>query len=45
VPRPGERIGVGQPICTVFAHGRDEKTCRSALVQRAEDVYHNDCLQ
>jgi predicted ATP-grasp superfamily ATP-dependent carboligase len=45
VPRPGERIGVGQPICTVFAHGRDAETCRIALVQRAEDVYHNDCLQ
>jgi uncharacterized protein len=45
VPRPGERIDVGQPICTVFAHGRDAETCRMALVQRAEDVYHNDCLQ
>ena len=45
VPRPGERIGVGRPICTVFAHGRDAETCRMALVQCAEDVYHNDCLQ
>jgi predicted ATP-grasp superfamily ATP-dependent carboligase len=39
VPRPGERIAVGQPICTVFARGRDAETCRMALVRRAEEVY------
>jgi predicted ATP-grasp superfamily ATP-dependent carboligase len=39
VPRPRERIAVGQPICTVFARGRDAETCRMALVRRAERLY------
>ena len=39
VPRPGERIRAGRPVCTVFAAGHDGMTCRDALVRRAERVY------
>jgi uncharacterized protein len=39
VPRPGERILAGRPVCTVFASGSDGAACHAALVQRAERVY------
>lgn len=39
VPHPHERIGAGQPVCTVFAQGRSMEECRAALVRRAETVY------
>lgn len=39
VPRSGERICAGQPVCTVFAVGRDGAACYAALVARAERVY------
>jgi len=39
VPRPGERIAAGHPVCTVFAEGLDETACYAALVRRAERVY------
>ena len=39
VPRPGERIRAGRPVCTVFAAGHDGEACRTALVRRAERVY------
>ena len=39
VPHPGERIGRGRPICTVFAEGRDADECRKRLVREAERVY------
>ncbi len=39
VPRPGERIAAGRPICTVFAAGPDAAACRNGLVRRAERVY------
>jgi predicted ATP-grasp superfamily ATP-dependent carboligase len=39
VPRPGERICAGRPVCTVFAAGRDGAACHAALVRRAERVY------
>ena len=39
VPRPGERIRAGRPVCTVFAAGRDAVACHAALVRRAERVY------
>ena len=39
VPRQGERIGAGQPVCTVFASGRDADDCHAALVARAGRVY------
>jgi predicted ATP-grasp superfamily ATP-dependent carboligase len=40
VPHPGERIPRGRPICTVFARGRDARSCHAALVRRAQRVYH-----
>jgi predicted ATP-grasp superfamily ATP-dependent carboligase len=39
VPHPGERIGEGQPICTVFASASDSGACHALLVERAERVY------
>jgi predicted ATP-grasp superfamily ATP-dependent carboligase len=39
VPHPGERIGAGQPICTVFAAAVDTQRCYAALVRRADEVY------
>ena len=39
VPHPGERIGRGHPLCTVFARGRDAAECRAALAERAAHVF------
>ncbi len=39
VPRPGELIRAGRPLCTVFAAGRDDAACYAALVARADRVY------
>lgn len=39
VPHPGERITVGQPVCTILAQARDVETCRAALVRRARKLY------
>ena len=39
VPHPGERIGAGRPICTVFARGRTAHACRTALAAAASRVY------
>ena len=39
VPHPGERIGAGRPICTVFARGRTAHACRTALAAAAGRVY------
>ncbi len=39
VPRPGERIRAHEPVCTVFADGRDAAACRAALIRRARQVY------
>jgi predicted ATP-grasp superfamily ATP-dependent carboligase len=39
IPRPGERIRAGRPVCTVFAAGRDGAACHAALVRRAARVY------
>ena len=39
VPRPGEQIGAGRPVCTVYAEGADRTSCRDALIRRADDVY------
>ncbi|NOT27373.1 MAG: ATP-grasp domain-containing protein [Acidobacteria bacterium] len=39
VPRPGERIAEGHPVCTVFAEGTDASACYNALVQRASGIY------
>ncbi len=39
VPRPGDRIARGRPVCTVYASGVDEASCYAALVWRAGRVY------
>jgi hypothetical protein len=39
IPMPGTRVRRGQPICTVFADGRDFDTCYAGLVARADRVY------
>jgi len=39
IPYPGERIGRGRPICTVFATGRNAAACHRSLVRRAAGVY------
>jgi predicted ATP-grasp superfamily ATP-dependent carboligase len=39
VPRPGERILAGRPVCTVFATGLDAEDCRARLVERADRVF------
>jgi predicted ATP-grasp superfamily ATP-dependent carboligase len=39
VPRSGERISAGKPVCTVFAAGRDPAACYAELVRRAGRVY------
>jgi predicted ATP-grasp superfamily ATP-dependent carboligase len=40
VPPPGERIARGQPVCSVFARGKDQQSCYAGLVKRAEWIYH-----
>jgi predicted ATP-grasp superfamily ATP-dependent carboligase len=40
IPSPGQRIGRGHPVCTVFAHAPDPAACHAALVRRARSVYH-----
>ena len=39
VPRAGERIAAGSPVCTVFARANDVAECHAALVERARQVY------
>jgi predicted ATP-grasp superfamily ATP-dependent carboligase len=39
VPRAGERISTGKPVCTVFAAGRDAAECHTELTRRAAWVY------
>jgi uncharacterized protein len=39
IPRPGERIIEGSPVCTVFAAGADAAACHAALAARAARVY------
>lgn len=39
VPHRGEQIARGQPVCTVFAEGRDGAECYASLVARAGRVY------
>lgn len=39
VPRPGERILAGRPVCTIIAEGRDDASCYLGLVRQAEGVY------
>jgi predicted ATP-grasp superfamily ATP-dependent carboligase len=39
VPRVGQRIGKGHPVCTVFATADDGRACRAALTAKASAVY------
>ena len=39
VPRPGERIDAGQPVCTVIATAPDAGRCYLALVRRSARLY------
>ena len=39
IPHPGERIGRGHPICTVFAEERSAAECLRALLRRAREIY------
>jgi predicted ATP-grasp superfamily ATP-dependent carboligase len=39
VPAPGQRVGAGEPICTVFASASCSEACYSALVNRARRIY------
>ncbi len=39
VPRAGDTIAAGQPICTVLATGSDDDHCYAKLVERANEVY------
>ena len=39
VSPPGQRCRRGQPICTIFAAGRDAIACRAALGRRAAALY------
>jgi predicted ATP-grasp superfamily ATP-dependent carboligase len=39
VPRTGDRIKTGQPVCTVFATAADEASCSAALERRAASIY------
>ena len=35
IPKPGERIAAGHPVCTVFAEGEGTERCLARLRQRA----------
>jgi len=39
LPREGERIRAGRPVCTIFARGRTAAACRRALVRAARAAY------
>lgn len=39
LPRPGERIGRGRPICTIFAKEPDAAACVRELAGRARSLY------
>jgi len=39
IPRAGDRVRAGEPVCTVFAEAPDAASCETALIARAEDVY------
>lgn len=39
VPRPGECIPAGRPVCTVLAEASDASSCYDALVEKAASVY------
>ena len=38
IPKPGEPLTKGQPICTVFAEGSDIDACLARLKERAQSI-------
>jgi len=38
IPRTGTQFAPGQPVCTVFASGRDAEECHRKLVRRTKRV-------
>ena len=38
IPKPGEQVTKGQPICTVFAEGPGSSACLAALKERARSI-------
>ncbi|MGH7527558.1 MAG: ATP-grasp domain-containing protein [Gemmatimonadales bacterium] len=41
IPRPGERIARGRPICTVFAEGASGEACSRRLLGEAGRIYRS----
>jgi len=39
IPRAGEHIAAGRPVCTVFASADSVAECHAALADRARHVY------
>ena len=39
IPRAGEEIRMGEPICTVFADAATADDCHAGLIARADDIY------
>jgi predicted ATP-grasp superfamily ATP-dependent carboligase len=39
VPRSGEIVHAGQPVCSIFAAAADSQACYRLLVIRAERIY------
>ena len=39
IPRAGDRVRSGEPVCTVFAEAPDAASCETALIARAARVY------
>jgi predicted ATP-grasp superfamily ATP-dependent carboligase len=39
IPKPGERISSGRPVCTILADAPDGPTCHEALVASAGRLY------
>ena len=40
VPDPGQVVGPGKPICTVFATGHNRDDCYKQLAKMAQQIYH-----
>jgi predicted ATP-grasp superfamily ATP-dependent carboligase len=38
IPKPGEQVAKGQPICTVFAEGPGCSACVAGLRERAQSI-------
>jgi predicted ATP-grasp superfamily ATP-dependent carboligase len=38
IPKPGERIAAGQPVCTVFDEAANVERCLAGLRQRAQSI-------